>query len=305
MVNLSSSDLKKLKAYKSGNFATIYINGDKAYKIYNEEVKTDNHYIAKNPVLQHRLRSINKCNRLIRLNRKIQYTDLIEDIIYVDGKFAGVVLPSYDAPLFYDLMNEPIERRVELSRKLIKCARELTDHNIYPKDYKLINMFLVNGEAKLIDLDDVFTKVLLLPSKYHREDSIDILDQTIKAFLRENANHTFTQEILSEIERKKPAINYNYEGIESYLDTKLLKYRYVFIDGNFYFTDDRLLDGSRVVFVHPGYDFRFILSSIQRLKERGIIIYDVSYTKDLENYMIDNPYTECVSVYNDRVLRLK
>ena len=161
MVNLSSSDLKKLKAYKSGNFATIYINGDKAYKIYNEEVKTDNHYIAKNPVLQHRLRSINKCNRLIRLNRKIQYTDLIEDIIYVDGKFAGVVLPSYDAPLFYDLMNEPIERRVELSRKLIKCARELTDHNIYPKDYKLINMFLVDGEAKLIDLDDVFTKVLL------------------------------------------------------------------------------------------------------------------------------------------------
>ena len=106
-------------------------------------------------------------------------------------------------------------------------------------------------------------------------------------------------------ERKKPAINYNYEGIESYLDTKLLKYRYVFIDGNFYFTDDRLLDGSRVVFVHPGYDFRFILSSIQRLKERGIMIYDVSYTKDLENYMIDNPYTECVSVYNDRVLRLK
>ena len=305
MINLNSSELKKLDVINSGNFGTLYRCGDKVYKIYNELIKTDNNYLIKNPVLVHRLRSINKCNRLIRLNEKIQHTDLIEDTIYIDGKFGGVVLPFYDGILYFDLMDESIERRIELSEKIIVCARELIAHHIYPKDYKLINMFLIGEEAKLIDLDDPFTKVLLLPNKYHREDSIDILDQTIKAFMRERANCIFPQEILSEIERKIPEKNCTFEGIESYLKTKPLKYRYVFVDGNFHFTDDRLLDGSRVVFVHPGYDYKFILSSIQRLKERGIMIYDVSYTKDLEKYMLDNPYTECVSVFNDKVLRLK
>ena len=67
MVNISKEELYNLEQIDSGNFGTIYKKGDKVYKVYNKTVKTSIHESVKNPMLKHKLISINKLNRLIKL----------------------------------------------------------------------------------------------------------------------------------------------------------------------------------------------------------------------------------------------
>lgn len=305
MVNLDSSELKKLDIIRSGNFGTLYRCGDKVYKIYNPEVKTTEHQLVKNPMLKHRWIVQSKLNRLIALNSKIRNTDLVEDIITIDDRLAGVVLPFYEGILFINKLQEPVDSRIDCSLKLVDNARELTDHYIYPLDYKLDNIFLIGEDVRIADLDDTLTKVFPLPFKYYKNYSIYILDETVKSFFREYDYRYFSKEIDSEIDREKCKSSSTYDEIKDYIESKRKKYRYVFVDGNFSLTDDRLLDNSRVVLLSNTYSTEVTLATLRKLKERGIQVYDAINQYYLERYINDSQYEECLAISDNKVLKLK
>ena len=52
-----------------------------------------------------------KYNYLKSINYKLQYTELIDDILYIDGLFSGVVMPYYDGDLLKDYVEDPIEKK--------------------------------------------------------------------------------------------------------------------------------------------------------------------------------------------------
>ena len=93
MVSIKSKDLLDLKRVGAGNFGTIYKNGDKVYKIYHQMVRTEYDSFCPNPSLK---LDKSRIIKYTKLDKKLLYTDLVKDIIYVDGKFGGVVMPYYD-----------------------------------------------------------------------------------------------------------------------------------------------------------------------------------------------------------------
>ncbi len=305
MVNISKDELLRLDIIGSGNFGVVYKKDDKAYKVYKDLVKANGYDLVENPMLKHEFLTIRKCNRLIRLNRRIQNTDLIEELLYIDGKFSGVVMPFYNGKLFLELRDLPLEERIKYSRILLSNAKELIDNSIYPLDYKLTNMFLVDREVRIIDLDDVLTKVMAFKSPMHAKDSFMILDETIKTFLNDFSSHFFPQEIKERITRKRKEWNKSYVTISSYIDEKSVKNRLLFIDEDFDLSDDRLLDGSRVIIVYENFDKERMIELLNELNSRGISVYDLIERKELDRFINDNCYSECLLTQKNQVLRLK
>ena len=82
-MNISSEELKTLEIKGSGNFGTIYKRGNQVLKVYKDKVKANGYDLVDNPMLTHRLATINKCRRLIKKNNSVQNTDLIDDILFM------------------------------------------------------------------------------------------------------------------------------------------------------------------------------------------------------------------------------
>ncbi len=302
MINISREELNSLEIKGKGNFGTIYRRNNQALKVFNEDVKTNGYGYEENPLLKHRTATINKCRTLIRRNKRIQNTDLIEDLLYIDGVFYGTVMPFYDGQLMLECRTLPIEKIIEYARSLVINGRELTDHLIYPTDYKLNNIFVVNDKVKLIDLDDVYTKVWPVKPPLLQEESISILDKTIKSLL--SRYHYYGMDVKQRLSRDKKT-NKTYQEIEEYLDRESKKIRLLFVDDTFNLIDDRLLDNSRVVVISDSEDDDYLLSIIDRLNSMGIAVYDIIKNNELEDYIYNRCYSECLYSQKNKVLKLK
>ena len=92
----------------------VYRNGDKVFKVYDDVIKDAFGEPTKNPILKHPKLTILKLKRLMALNSGIKHTDLVEDLLYVDGSFKGIVLPYYDGQTFLDLKKISLLERVKL-----------------------------------------------------------------------------------------------------------------------------------------------------------------------------------------------
>ena len=179
MVNITSEELNSLEKIGSGAFGTVYFKDYKAYKIYHEMIKTDNYIIEKNPSLK--FREI-KVKRLLQRSKKLKHTDLIEDIIYIDGSFGGIVMPYYDGETLLNTKNKPLKEKIDISKELVRNAKELTKNRIYSLDCSLKNIMLVNNEVKIIDLDDYNTEVTILPSLTYKRSVVFSLYDSIKSY---------------------------------------------------------------------------------------------------------------------------
>ncbi len=304
MINIKKEDLDSLEHLKTGCFGTIYRKDDKVYKIYNDDIKCQNFEMKRNPMLSHRILSLQKLKRLISLRDTIKQTDLIEDIIYMNGKLYGVVMPYYDGKLFIDLLDRPIKERIDYSKQLLKVAKELTDNNIYPTDYKLINMFLVNKRIKLIDLDDIFTKVTLLSNPIFEIESVNILDETIKAFLSENKHYVCDLSILERLSREHYKLNNSYKGIEDYLELKSIPRDYIFVKGESTdIFDDLSVDNHNIIYVFDrnNYSKEEIIKYINRLKEKRINLYDVVDSEHIDEYLNNHQYNSFLFLNNNEI----
>ncbi len=295
MINISSEKLKSLKEIGVGNFGTVYRDNDVVYKIYHDEVKTNVHRMVKNPVLKHRNMTINKINRLIRIN------NIIKDIVYVDGVFYGIMMDYLDGKLFYDIRREPLQDKIDYAYKLVKNARKLTDNNIYPLDYRLTNIMISNGDVKILDLDDVLTKVRLFKSKYLKRESIIALDETIRCFFRDGYHTTLSFDIADKIDRKNYKYSYSYDDIKDYIDYKNKKNLYIFIDDEC----NEFIDDGRVILTFENRDKDYIVECINKLNEKGIDVYDVIYKREIDDYIDDVSYSECYMSKDKRLVRIK
>ena len=192
MINLSKKDIEKFELIGQGGFGQIYRKDDKVYKIYREKIKTMMGSVVKNPSLKYN--SI-KLNRLINLNNKLKKNNLIENLIFINGKFQGVVMPYYEGILLSRTMEKPLEEKIEIAYQIVEKAKELTQNFIYPLDYKLNNIILENNEVKILDLDDYYTKVDLFVNPIHKRKCIRGLDETIKTYFHEFKTFQLPKEI--------------------------------------------------------------------------------------------------------------
>lgn len=305
MVNISTSELKKLDNIGSGNFGTVYRRDNKAFKVYSKLVKADYGELVKNPMLKNRLFVIQKLKRLIYLGKKLNHNSLIDDLLYIDDNFAGIVMPYYCGKRLFDLKDEKLSKRIEISRLFIESAKELTQHYVYPTDYKLINAILDSDEVKIIDLDDVFTKVRFMFDPVYNRESIIALDETIKAFFNESRYEVSCENVGEFLSRETEHYNKDYSGIERYINMKSQEYSYVYIDETTNLENSLNFVGNRkcrVVFVlkDKRLNDNELCLLLKRLKEKNIHVYDLVRDYLLSSYINDTIYDENIMLINSR-----
>ena len=305
MINIDKSELSKLQKVSQGNFGSIYRDEDKAYKVYFDDVKTTYGTITSNPMLKKKI--IPRLNRLISLSHRVKNTDLIYDMLYIDGKYSGVVMPYYEGTDLYKLIDNPLESKISLAKELVENSRELSNRFIYPMDYKLINMMLVDGHVKLIDLDDVFTKVSLIPNPFLNREAIIGLDKTIKAFFNERKYFSYLEGASELTTKEKSKSNTTYKGISEYILGKEKPYRYLVLDSKSDIDSDIAKDPNTRVIVSfdSTYKLEDIKSFILELNRRGIQVYDIISKHVLDKYLENIIHDEIILSKNKSLVRIK
>ena len=288
MINITKEELQKLEKIGEGTFGTIYKKDDKtAYKIYHKKVVNRSILIIHdNPTL-----SLTKSHfkRLINRSKNLKYTGGIYDMIILDGKFGGVCIPYYGGENLSNLTNQPLKLKIDLSKKIVRNAQELTDNLIFPSDFKLNNIILSNGEIRIIDLDDKTTHVCLTPNPIYKFISINSLGWTIQTLLGENSHPYFSHQISQMTERSKLFSTYSYKKILDYIKSKEIENNIVFIDENFDLETLLLLIHKYnfkcvLVLESNNIDKNKILSIINYLNSLNIRLYDIAIIDSLDKY---------------------
>ncbi len=218
MIQISKDDLKSYREILSGQFGVVYqVNDYYVYKIYNPTLYHSSGHEYKNPALRLPRR---KFYLLMKAGETLQYTDVLKDIIIMDDKFSGVVLPYYNEGTITDILGKPYQVKRKASGQIVRNAKELNDHFIYPMDYKLNNIMKHNGNYKLIDLDDPYTKVHAHKSSKDLKNSTIVLGDTIYTIFNEFNARPFTNDIARQLGKPFPNHTYDISDILEYLKKK-------------------------------------------------------------------------------------
>lgn len=302
MVNLTKEELEQFELIGQGTFGKVYRKDDKVYKLYRDLIKTDTWYLAKNPSLKYKL---GRLNRLISLNKKLKHNDLIEDIVFLDGKFQGIIRPYYEGVLLSQTMEKPLEEKIEIAEELVRNSKELTRHFIYPLDYKLNNMILTQNEVRFLDLDDYHTKVDLFINPVHKNSCIKGLDETIKTYFHEYKTFPTPKELSEKIQRKRILLSDDYEGIEKYIDKKKTRHNYILFNAEtdiYNYIELLRKNNFRKIYI---YDHENLEEKIDYLLNLGVNIYDVVSNSEIKKYMNSFLYDKCLGIKEDKVMKLK
>ena len=298
MINFTSLDLDKLEKISHGGFGVIYRDGPKAIKIYSTTVKIGYGSVAANPSLYC---NKTKLDRLLKKEKLIKNTDLIQDIVFIDDKYVGVVYPYYDGITLDKCKNYPFESRIDMSRQIVENAKELTDHKIYPLDYKLNNMMYIDDKVKLLDLDDYYTKVKLLKSSRLLRKSNKILDETLKTLLGEYDYYSYIDSNVKELlKRQRYKLNDTYDGINKYLDEREKPVNFLLVDLN---TDIKTLlreDDYLLLFINDNMRSRELADFIIKY---DLSLFDVVKSNRLDSYLNNYNVDECIDKTSYKVLK--
>lgn len=277
MVNFDYKETKDMDFLGRGLFAKVYKKDDEtAYKVYDDFIKTKYNGSIKNPDL-----NINMLhyNLLLKRRDKIKGTDLLRDLIYINGKKHGVVIKPYSGPRLFDCNDLTLEKKGELSKVLIDKTKELHRHLIYPCDLKVHNIMLQDGDIKIIDLDDEHTHAFLYPSPICYYFSMKSLCAATVDFLGRVGHYYLEDDIHYLLNRDKDYVSLTYKGIERHIDKRVNTERtIIFIDDD---TDlDRLKDNSSsytcdlVYIVPPKTRQEALPEIIKKLKVYNLPLYD-------------------------------
>lgn len=297
MINITSINFDKLEKVARGGFGVVYRDGDHAIKIYHDTVRTGYATDMPNPSLYF---NKVKLKRLLQRNKLIENTDLIQDIVCDGDKYVGVVYPYYEGITLDRCKTYPLQTRLDMSRQIVENAKELTDNNIYPLDYKLNNMIYVDDKVKIIDLDDFFTKVKLLKSNKLLKKSSRILDETIKCLLGEYDYYGYVGHDVMCLLNKEHSLNYNYDDISGYLDNKEKSVRFLLVDSN---TDiDKIDRGDYLIlFINDSLKNKDLLTLIIN---NDLSLYGVVRSNQLENFLNNYNVEDCIDKTKDKVLSM-
>ena len=266
MINLNESDIKKLKYINQGTFGMLYQKDDNtAYKIYKDEIKTKYNSYIKNPCLR-----IPKSHYdLIKEKSKnIKGTEFFKDLIYIDGRFKGVVIPFYQGETLSKYSNIPMNKRIELVTLLINKSKELTKNNIIYTDYKINNIIVQDNDIKLIDLDDLKTHPVIVKDPVLYSYSIYKLNETVQDRFGQEQHLNLNEDVWKRINRQRGFYTIRKSKLDKYIKNKQTPRDILFIDKD---TDiSRLKDNTSTYNTNVVY----ILSKEEKNKEKELQIID-------------------------------
>lgn len=287
MIYINNDFFDRFKCIGSGKFGKVYkINNNTAYKIYYKMVADD--YSGKeliNPVFGgtnfHYKLLLSKSKNLI-------HSGGIKDLISINGSFGGVSIPYYEGSELIDLFDKPLKLKIDISKKLIRNCKELTDCFIYPTDFRLKNIILSNNEPQIIDLDDTRTKVSIMPNLLWEKYCINKIGENIQYFLG-ITNHKGIPSSIRKVIKRENAFNcINYNKIINYIKNLEIEKNIIFIN------KETNLDKIKELINNNSFELVYIIDNnlekkdyiniVNNLKKENIILYDFINKEKIEDY---------------------
>ncbi len=191
------------------------------------------------------------------------------------------------------MMDAPLELKIDISRQLVRNCKELTHNHIYPLDFKLNNMIYVDGEVKLLDLDDCYTKYMLFDSEIHKRDAICGLDETIKTYFGEYRDSGHTSTFAYYLQRERVEGKSEYREIDEYLGEKEKGLDYLFIDINSDIDEIKRIKNNgkyRIILLYdsPEYNKELFEAFFKVLDKNNVFVYDLMRRCDFDLYFTNN-----------------
>jgi len=318
---ITKEELEKLRYIGSGAFGSVYTDEDMTIKKYHTLVKAALGNYVNNPCLKLKRR---KFKRLNERDKKIQYTDTLVDEVYIDGKFCGVKKKYYDGQVLQKFNSCPLKIKKQYLCELVRNAKELSKNRIYYFDYKTNNVIVTKqGQIKIIDLDDSYTKATLFPNFHYRGVSLRKLRDMVIDFLYDN-QLDFSESVIDKIENDpkkemKDVWAISYKKLDTYIREFKVKDRILVLD----MADVKGLDlnfireminrnhlvvvlGCRKRITRFDYNSELIKECIDYLNAHGIIVYDLfliegeeTIEEKLDEYIISHGTTEVFNYDSD------
>ena len=310
MVEIKKEDIDQYELIGSGAFGMVYkVDDHTAYKVYIPTLYDAFGHPFKNPALRMPKR---KFRRLRERAKDLKYTDVLKDVLFMDGEYAGIVLPYYGGGSLVNALHLPFSLKLDYSKQLVRNGKELTDHYIYPMDYKLNNILLDDGKVRIIDLDDALTHVCATANPFYCGHCIDDLNETIQTIFCEHEIQPYSHAVKNSLFRNRGKFETTYEGIEEYLELKEEDSIPFLLCGD----DSHLGTLRKVLHNHPFhviyqpnqnyYDDNYYLKMIQMFHEKGIDLFDIiSFYKEQDEYFKNFAASEHFELKGKQLLKRK
>lgn len=194
--SITDKDLKGMKCLGSGNFGTVYTDGINVIKVWHKFCKTEDLSLVKNPCYRMDRANSRRFRRLNKKSNSLIFSDVGVEEVYLNHSYAGVKKKYYDGLTLDNLLYLSLEEKKSILLKLIRNIEELINNNIYSLDCKLDNVMVTkDGEVKIVDLDDVFTKVSTIANPFYKRKCLLGLKKTIIHFLYYNQFQFYTSSL--------------------------------------------------------------------------------------------------------------
>jgi len=296
----------------SGNFGAVYQYDDYAIKIYHELVKTDFGEYVSNPCLK----SKRNLKRLVMRNSKIKNSNLIFDLLYINNEFKGVVYKYFEAQDLGKVIDSTtFSEKQNISYQLINNTKELNRHCIYHLDSKLNNILYNGEEIKIIDLDDVFTKITHIPNLLLQQRGLKSLRQTINYIFCAD-QYSFDDDLLILLDSYKQfnpffkELYVSYKSLKNFVKERSAEEKLIFINPDYlsHFDIEKLkriinFTGAKIVLIITN-DLSYLspekkqeyIKQIRLFNQLNIPIYDIVLQQ--KNDLKDNKIIQCINNYN-------
>ena len=311
MIHITKKELEKYPFIGGGAFGYVYqVDDHTAYKIYRLDFYDAFGTVIKNPCLHY------PNIRLQRLKNRgpyLQYSEVFSDYIFMDGEFAGIEIPFYDGRRLYHYHKFTFPEKIDASKQMIRNSKELKHHLIYPKDYRLSNMiYLEDGTLRFIDLDDILTKVCLLPNLYYSRESTIGMGETIYSFFHSCHTLPYSSQVAEKLGKGKEISPTSYKQMREYILQKEKEYSFISVDENSDLSKLREFLNSHPYSVlyqvkdQCVYEDDFYFSLLQEFQEYGISIFDcIAPSENIESYSRDYNTVDAVKLKNDQFVKVK
>lgn len=305
-----SSDFN-IESLGKGTYGSVYHYQNKAIKKYHPIIYK---YSSKNPCL----RLNRKKFQLMKLRaKKIKHTFLVEDLLYINETFSGVVYPYIEGSHLGTIVNTlSIHEKQILGKQLIRNAKELTDNNIYPKDYRLPNILRDSqGNIKIIDTDDVHTKVTLFPNPLYLLLSLNSLKKAVVDLIEDEDyfNDTKSMKLYKYTDTLKIINNpfVTYQSLNNYVNEKTKPFKTIFINVEDAFALQNLnienifnlkqKTNSQIIIIISQYNQKIL----NDLLDKNIPIYDYIDVKKNNIQIMLNDYLSKYNIVNPLLMTSK